>query len=260
MPTATPFNALGAGNGLTYCPSRRDVSSDGKWTTLGGWSKINTPVDDAAKAQSIANSLTQAMKLFWNLNGFTGTVREEYLSPSFPTVEETFTLYMESDDYEYTNWNKTAGGTDSDVNKKPKERVCYYSFAAGKLDPFGGFFDTIGLEVQIQRLYDGVVTDEDNFVGYGFNGIFEITIDAFEFFDLHSYYGANPYGLTEYVEFSGAHYVASLEASSQSGFPDTNYSIAVEAVSGNVVGNYSEGNPVTYKSTHTIEPLDFYTY
>ena len=259
MPTAESFTALGAGNGFPFCPWKVDVSSEGKWTTLSGWSKINTPVDDAAKAQSIANSLTQAMKLFWNLNGFTGTVREEDLSPPSPAVEETFTLYMESDDYEYTNWYKTAGGTDSDVNKEPSERVCYDAFQAGKLDPLGGGFDVIGLSVSIIRLYDGVTTNEDNFVGYGNNSIFGITKDAFDFFDLHSYYEADPYGITEYVEFSGAHYVANLEASRPSGSPDANYSIGVDA-SGNVVGNYSEGNPVTYRSTHTIGPLDFYTY
>ena len=192
MPEAESFTSFGSTSEtnpnaalLTGLPSllpKVNINGEGKWTSLSGWSKVSTPVDDDAKAQSITDSLKRAMELFWNLNGFTGSIHED--RPPNPIIEETFTLYMDSGDYGYTEWFKIAGGSDSDVNKEPEERVCYDGFQAGKLDPFGGGFDVLGMEVFIVRLYDGVTTNEDNFVGYGSSGIFEITIDAFEFFDI----------------------------------------------------------------------------
>jgi hypothetical protein len=251
MPTAEQFTAFGVGNGFTACLTKIDVSSEDKWTTLSGVNKGSPTTSDAL----IAESLQLAMELFWNLNGFGGSSHKE--GTIQPTEDVTLTLDMYAEDYEYTNWHKTVGGVDADVNKEPEERVCYGSFRAGKLDPFFGFWDTIGLDVKIRRMYNGVTTNEDNFVGYGSSGGIEIATDNFEFLDLYSWFD-EPYGITEYVEFSGAHYVANLEASEPDGFPDANYSIAV--VADNLVGTYTEGAPVTYSLTMTIEPLDFYTY
>tara|TARA_R110001632_G_C11304560_1_gene414074 strand:+ start:621 stop:1388 length:768 start_codon:yes stop_codon:yes gene_type:complete len=255
MPTATKFTALGAGNGFPSCLPKIDVSLEDKWTTLGGWSKINTPVDNAAKAESIASSLTQAMKLFWSINGFDGSYHQDY--QTF-TKDVTLTLDMYNGDYEFIDWYKTAVVYDSDVNKEPWERVCYKRFSAANWSPSSDYTEQIALNVTIVRMYDGVATNEDNFVGYGSSGALDIWTDTVEGLELYAWYD-EPFGITEYVVFSGAHYVANLEAEQPDGFPDANYSIAVDG-GGNLVGSYTEGAPVTYELEITIEPFDFYTY
>jgi len=68
-PEATPFAALGAGNGFPACLPRLDVDTADYWTTLGGFNKNSA---GSPTEFQIAKSKENAMKLFWNLYGFTG--------------------------------------------------------------------------------------------------------------------------------------------------------------------------------------------
>ena len=71
MSEAESFNFAGNpsggyGSGFPFCPFKKDISTYDYWTTLSGWSAVDEPVDDAAKAASIAESLRLAMKFHWN--------------------------------------------------------------------------------------------------------------------------------------------------------------------------------------------------
>lgn len=63
MPIATPFKALGAGNGFPFCIPQVDVDDFDHWTTLSGVNKNNPTASDSL----IADSFQLAMKLYWNL-------------------------------------------------------------------------------------------------------------------------------------------------------------------------------------------------
>jgi hypothetical protein len=78
MPTATPFTALGKGNGFRDCPtgyydfwgdfvypSRVNVNDYNVWTTLGGY---NSSSGGAVTEAQISLSRSRAMQLYWNLH------------------------------------------------------------------------------------------------------------------------------------------------------------------------------------------------
>jgi len=132
MPTATPFTALGKGNGFASCPSKRDVSALKSWTTLGGFNKDTggLPTD-----QQINDSLINLMKLFWNINELTGRSLE-------------------------TTNNGSSEIFDVTIDEEPMERVCSSSI-------FKRNDSRIIIDIQAQRMYDGPTDDEDNFRGYG---------------------------------------------------------------------------------------------
>jgi len=152
MPTATPFTALGAGNGFPFCPSKVNVADRGDgspydyWTTLSGWSKVSTPADDAAKATSISESLTLAMKIFWN----------SYLF----------------------SWTATGDGQTADLSNdadnpygQPFERIC--STPQGLIDEARNSNNQLVASVRTSsfypaKFYYGNTDDENNFIGYGF--------------------------------------------------------------------------------------------
>jgi len=166
MPTATPFKALGAGNGFPLCLGKVNVSTYDYWVTLGGYKKTDggTPTD-----QQIADSLENAMQLFWNLDGWTGRL---YFNDYFSSYEIT-SLSMKNGDWtvsgdEYYAY-KLDGTQVNEPDFDPKDRVCYKSFVATK---YASYPDSgISLSVTPVRMYDGATSDEGNFVGYGFNAI-----------------------------------------------------------------------------------------
>ena len=163
MPTATSFTALGAGNGFPFCPSKVNVADRGDgspyeyWTTLSGWSKVSTPANDAAKATSIDESLTLAMKIFWNYNGLSAL--DEYTVEGGSSSSYTSTIDMDGGEYGTVSFR--GNGFSSSENKAPNERVCYNSFRAEDVD------EVLFFDIKIIRMYDGITTDESNFVGYG---------------------------------------------------------------------------------------------
>ena len=154
MPTATPFTALGRGNGFPYCPRKINVldRGDGQpydyWTTLDGFNKESTGVRFDS---DLRNSLISAMKFYWNLKGIEA-------------------LAEQLDDQ--TIFGDDSGSVSSvqlDDSNEPYRRVCpFYPFAE-ETDSF--CFNRIGFDTQsggleILRFYKGDTNDESNFVGY----------------------------------------------------------------------------------------------
>lgn len=143
MPTATPFNALGAGNGFPSCPtgeedffgdfvypSRVNVSFYSTWTTLGGY---NSGSAGAVTDEQIALSLERAMQLYWNLYQVGCSV-----SANTSTI------------------------TDVNTSTEPADRVC----------GFFGMSEQVGVEAFLQAvptplwLFNGDVENWDNFIGF----------------------------------------------------------------------------------------------
>ena len=116
MPTATPFTALGRGNGFPACVPRLDIDDYAYWTTLGGFNKNSggTPTEF-----QIAKSEENAMKLFWNLYGFTG--RAQAVSFAFP--EETIVTNLTVEDEDDPDLDQTFDIVPSNI-KQPYQRVC----------------------------------------------------------------------------------------------------------------------------------------
>jgi hypothetical protein len=79
MPTATPFTALGAGNGFNKCFGSLSVDNFDYWTTFSGVNK-NSP---SASESQINESLAIATQIHWNLYyyGFSASQSVTTLKP-----------------------------------------------------------------------------------------------------------------------------------------------------------------------------------
>ena len=164
MPTATPFTALGRGNGFPFCVTiKRDVSAFFKWTTLGGTQKGSSPSNS-----EIQTSLANAVKIFWNTNQLLCSVASSKTSIALPSI-----IYRKEGS---SFINPT---TDPE---EPKDRVCERNsqtayknlYVAG---PNNGTI-TGSINLAIMRMYDGNTSNEGNFVGYGLTGGFVVTAQA----------------------------------------------------------------------------------
>ena len=155
MPTATPFTALGRGNGFSYCPDKINVSDRGDgqpydyWTTLDGFNKESTGVRSDS---DLRNSLIAAMKFYWNLKG---------MNASASMVDD----FM----YDYLGVSGSVGNVELDDIDEPYTRVRPFYPLAVESDTF--CFNSIGIDspgtsLRIYRLYNGATNDESNFVGY----------------------------------------------------------------------------------------------
>jgi hypothetical protein len=237
MPEADKFMSDGVGNGFSFCLTKVDVSGFDYWTSLGGWSKVNEPSSDALKAQSIADSFQNAMKLYFNYNGHSIDV----------DLGGIRTLTLDIDQYVWDGGSVT-------VPFEPKDRACrsggWNAFIETYLDGDGDSADT---EVGIlpRKMYNGSTDNEDNFVGYGVvNGggsaIKATNINgAFRFF-FSSYVDNEEPTASWTFEYSeaieeGMWFVASAEANSGSTSIDE-----LEAT--------FSGTTITFKD------FDFYTY
>jgi len=150
-PEATPFAALGRGNGFPFCPFEFDVTDFDHWTTLSGYNKDSTedPTED-----DINNSLIAAMKMFWNWHGM--------------SAEASFN----NDQY---NRSGTATDVELDTSLEPKTRVCPFDFYATNQD------DRAGVRISNDPLYGGFeivrMYNDSVFVGYGISGYdYEIAV------------------------------------------------------------------------------------
>ena len=153
--------------------------------------------------------------------------------------------------------------------------MCVNSFTAGyDLDsrerdaggiPQTGIDSGAGLTVSVKAMYDGVVTDPDNFIGYGMNGPFGIDTrvstnqyDGFLYLSNFLNDQSFPNQLTnkiELVTFAGMPFYASFEDSqnwwgNDVTFTNTDTQVKVE------VGS----NPAVDGGTLTISNLGSYTY
>lgn len=163
MPTATPFTALGKGNGFPFCVNEVDVSSYADWVTLGGTRKGGSPSQG-----EINLSLENAMKLFWNYNGH---------SVKFTPQDSEVDIDVESGDYNLklptvNDWNS------------PLSRVCLDAGWLVRDNNTSARESTVDLR-GLSRMYSG-----GNFVGYGISFAFSGIISGFSF-SFSSFYPAS---------------------------------------------------------------------
>ena len=153
---ATPFQVLGTGNGFHKCVEKVDVSVYQHWTTFSGFNKTTGGVPTA---QSIGESRQAAINMYWNLH----RVTVDTDNVAFQTTE----IIVNG---EYTDEFTTP--TPEPV--KPKDRNCrgnlwsfhqvdYSQNGSINLDLNQYFTEPAG----IVRMYDGDITDETLFRGYG---------------------------------------------------------------------------------------------
>lgn len=163
MPTATPFTALGRGNGFPFCPQKVNVTDYEIWTTFSGVTGLT------ATDAEIAESLRLAMLFYWNsyklniLASFDDGQGNTALVESFNSVDDA---------KEDSTFPPVAVSELS-----PSSRVCRYDFF-GKFEDAGGVFNTsVGGSCYpdgIVAMYAGDVGDYDKFIGYGLGGGIQI--------------------------------------------------------------------------------------
>lgn len=145
MPIAEKFKALGAGNGFPFCLPKVNVLEYTKWTTFSGFN--NESVDPPTQTQ-IDNSFALAVKLFWN----------GYKLNCEATIGETTITSVDSEN--------DAGGR----ILTPKERISGNVGISKDIDQIGEYTDSISVILDIIpcKMYKGDVSNEANFIGYGF--------------------------------------------------------------------------------------------
>lgn len=163
MPTASPFKALGKGNGFPYCLDVVDVSGT-NFHPL---------------------TLQQAMKAYWLLQKLNCTLSSSMFvpqseEPGDPDYRPQISLSTSVTGIPLVD-ARTAdiSGTSSSFEVlKPHQRVCgtpYFisdtRYTEDKQDEGTALAATrVQIYANIQRLYNGDVNNEDNFKGYGLEG------------------------------------------------------------------------------------------
>ena len=246
MPVAESFNALGAGNGFPECITKVDVSSFDYWTTFSGVNKNSPATSDLL----IAESIQLGMKLYWNL---------------FSCVAPTNVTFSSTG----SNPGESSSVSNLDVSShsraEPMKRICGFASASDNQSsaPNGAtncqLFLTAGLPV---RMYNGVITNEANFVGIGRGmgstvntrgsasnrAVSRVTIVG------HIDASTSTAGVYDYayVEVGGMHFVCEARADgNDSEIPDA------ANLTASATGTASTN---TYTSTSSITSIDFYTY
>jgi len=173
MPEAQKFMSRGMGNGFPFCCPKidmNDLGADGSndaatfWITLGGNKKGET-VDPEKYG------LSQAVKFYRNFYSASGTAEHSMSWVSPPSGEANGTAALSSANVD----DDTIEGT---PRPEPKDRTCLSELRFRKTDSDGSAFSMIERDPfwydpvfdgePIVRMYDGDISDEDNFVGYGF--------------------------------------------------------------------------------------------
>lgn len=165
MPTAQKFASRVKGNGFPSCITKVDMTQ---------------PTSSSTWAAPIINALTldQVMSLYWNLYGIIGTSTAVGTSGT-PSISD---LNIPND-------------------KTPKDRVCdayygdYSEETTGAPD-FPYATQSVVVTPAIIAMYDGVTTDEDNFLGYAMGDSELPSIVAFS-------QASNTGGATELNLFAG---------------------------------------------------------
>jgi len=166
MPTATSFAALGRGNGFPFCPTSVDVSGFDHWVTLAGYSKTNAAAGSSVTETQIKTSLTRCVNLYWNTELVKTSVDVE-------ASDSSSTAQINTQDFEH-KIIKTAS-----VALEPRERVCYGNLTGLQLNettsppgfPAGNAI--IHFKLNPVRMYNGAITDINNFVGFGFSDLID---------------------------------------------------------------------------------------
>jgi hypothetical protein len=293
MPTATAFTALGVGNGFPFCLTKVDVSPNDYWVTLGNFNKDDSAAGNPSEAD-IDSSLKNAMKLLWNLNGITLDGVETDSRPSVNNYSVTAVIDGSTavDTTPYTNdkdetaiaWINLERADDPTgfpvvkENQEPKDRACYKSGSINRLmyradEGYTDYSSSLWYS-RIIRMYDGVTTDEDNFVGYGaqllasgggtiYGDEWQLSLSCFAFAD-----PLTEFALVEYVVIEGIPCVATF-VNYQYYYPisdDPSYTVTLTSDSTGVTGNSSytnvdgQGNSYTITDELKYSDLNFYAY
>ena len=188
-PTFSPFTTLGVGNGFRACLNKVDVSVYEAYNPM---------------------TLEQACNLYWLLWGISG---EASATDGVETIEIN----------EVNIDNDKIGGPS---NYEPKDRLCNGTVVTARdTDINGG--DSLIADIQLYakrgavRMYDGVTTDEANFIGYGIAqrlALVNATVEdggdiGYSEIQLYSYADGDAGAFIEVgnVTISGIPFVASIE-------------------------------------------------
>lgn len=249
MPTATPFAALGRGNGFNVCPnelidffggqlvyySSVNVNLYSVWTTLGGYNSNST---GTVTEEQINLSRQRAMKLCWNLH---------QVNCSLSAVSEGVTgrPYNES----ITNINTT---------REPRDRVFEFLPFAKRSDLGYCYIESYPIPIW---LFKGDPSNWDNFIGFSV-GDSNAYADKFDFIDSYAL-SDNANSEVKVVCAANGGTLTSLDGypfvCSASGdvINEANFTASSDA-SG--VTSPPESEPFTRTSSISITGLDFYTY
>lgn len=265
MPEAESFNALGAGNGFPQWGSFDfDVPEPYPWINGSGCLE---KLDVSTFAHVAPMTIAQASKMFWNLHKVAGTA-SAVINAGTPS-EETISLNMD-DAIGMTPWSLDDPDSyllDGAPATEPKDRACnrititnpdasffpeedavsYYQAALPNSSLIPPEVEDVYILVYVFppiRYYDGVVTDEDNFIGYGFG----YSSEAF----------AQSYAKGESLHGAAAGYTSSVETTLDVGGEEGTW--AATTVSGIPVLEFTQTNAPSSGETATLGDFDFYTY
>lgn len=247
------------------------------WATLGGYNKTAADSGTAVTPEQIALSLRNAVRLFWNLYGVSG-------SRSTPQGSGT--------DEANADNNLVEG------KAQPVDRICGVEndndgLSYGALLEYDPLIDNNRVEISSQlygpsqvnetflpivRMYNGVTTNEDNFVGYGVSGVkfgggvnledgigginymLNDPVDlerAFIAINLASYGNAPLYNAEQqYIQFEGIDFLLNISASTTNLEGTTSIDTANLTATVTITGTSDSDG--TY--TLTLNSLEFYTY
>ena len=159
MPTADKFSTNGVYNGLSGCVPKVDVLDRGDgnpydfWITASGYSKDDYDASVDVTLSQIDQSLHDIGRLYWNL--YRLELDCYVVNGNPPTYELIIDGTIDQ----------------SGTAIQPNERVCAGSqtiLGDQLIDEVAVIADLrLGSNQGFARLYTGVTTDEDNFIGYG---------------------------------------------------------------------------------------------
>lgn len=167
MPTMNPFTVLGH---FAVCPSKVRADTYDNYVTLGGFGYVGGAylTGSTPTATEIDDSLQNALKLYWLLHKVNFKIHG---AP--PTYEDES---IDSSNDIKNLWGDILG------NDQPEDRQCQLKDSGGLLTgdygncladeangPNGTYqiAEFYGTNGGIVRMYKGVTTDENNFIGYG---------------------------------------------------------------------------------------------
>ena len=265
MQTATEFTALGAGNGFSFCPFKRDVSGYDYWTTLSGVNKDNpTP-----SPELIAESLRLAMKFYWNADSLTCDATTSGTSSSDGSISTVQVNYVV---------------TDSDVPSPdppiiidsgpavPVKRTCipHYAYPISKTYDYSESDGSASAKIQVSEIYS--MYNGSTFVGYGLGfvetrfqsrGTIEAEAGNLSILNAGVYtggYGYTPANTSNdafaagYVTFGGMELFAYVEAKNTPSNPGVVGSVNLSTLSAECAFRSNT------TATASLDSIDFYTY
>jgi hypothetical protein len=256
MPTATPFTALGGGNGFSRCIDKVNVSSYPLWTTLSGVNQSSPSASDS----DIAESRRLAMKLFWNSYHVGGKANNPDFSLDFPMTI--------GGSNQTTQAVKIVGGLGSSFD--PRDRSCYrfISCFQSKIDPapFNNDLFSAGFYTQPVALYNGSTGDASNLVGYSIKGRTarwsnESGFASVELYDSSTFtvYGSVHVG---YYSTSSSSFPPNVERAytTMSGGSDTFNFVCIAFSSSGTVSASNRTSDANGFYEMSLTDLNFYTY